>query len=239
MTKPIARLTGSLLARKGEATPAASVIDFNVTGMFNRPAEVDSGTPATHPTAAPTTERPAAGTYSDGSTVWEETTPFPAQVDPEELPDPDVLMRQLVNHSDFQPLDSTGTPTEEQAAEIHHLSEDVRNDHASDHHSPAKRRALTVRLDPDRYQRFKVLAQVGGRTNQEILMDALNEYLDHTATDFGPDHVKASYSEPKQAGDGQLAAIAIELGFIRKEVEKIAAAMSGAKVQAEEPYPAI
>ena len=49
----IARLTGSLLARKGEAKPAASVVDFNVSGMFSRPVEVGSGKPCNSPRSSP------------------------------------------------------------------------------------------------------------------------------------------------------------------------------------------
>ena len=206
----IARLTGSLLARKGEAKPAASVIDFNVSGMFNRPVEVASGTPATHPVAAPDTARPAAGTLFPGACDTSART-----IDPDQLPDPDALLRQLTRHQNYQPLDSTGAPRAGDAA----------GDDGPVHHS--KRHALTVRLDPDRYRRFKMMARIGGRTNQEILLDALNNYLD-VSTEAGkwdradterPGHA----GDENRLGDDAVAAIAVELSVIRALVERLLA----------------
>ena len=237
MTDPkYARLTSSLLARKGEAKPAAKVIDFNVTGMFHRPVEIDSGITATHPTAAPSTARPAAGTYSDGGSAWDEPAPHPPHLSPESLPDPDVLMRQLVRHNNFQPLDSLGTPAEAHDENSKPGKENIRVGMDSKYKMRAKRRALTVRLDPERYRRFKVLAQVGGRTNQEILMDALNEYLDHMATDLDHKTVKTSSLDKNQAGNTQLLAIAAELGVIRSEVEKLVANMNKEGIWGEPPH---
>ncbi len=213
----IARLTGSLLARKGEAKPAASVIDFNMSSMFNGPAEVPRGNPATHPVAAPDTARPAAGTsyweepdlddWPDGANQDEAKT-----VDPEVLPDPDVLLRQLTGHRDFHPLDSTGTPSDEPLPESGPVGH-------SDH--PSKRHALTVRLDPDRYQRFKALTQDGGRTNQEILSDALNRYLDAYSTDDDFDRASDQQHHDKPIRDDEVNSLRIELKDIRVLLEKL------------------
>lgn len=207
----IARLTGSLLARKGEAKPAASVIDFNVSGMFNRPVEVASGTPATHPVAAPDTARPAAGTLFPGACDTSTRT-----IDPDRLPDPDALLRQLTKHQDYQPLDSIGAPRAGEAP-----GDDgpvVR---------PSKRHALTVRLDPDRYRRFKMMARIGGRTNQEILLDALNKYLDAPTGAGKPGWADTEHAQhardQNQLGDDAVAAIAVELGVIRALVERLLA----------------
>lgn len=204
----IARLTGSLLARKGEAKPAASVIDFNVSGMFNRPVEVPRGTPATHPVAAPDTARPAAGDPLWDRPGEEHMWDHRSTVDPDMNPDPEALLRQLVNHTNFQPLDSMGAPSE-------HASEN-----SEDHH-PSKRHALTVRLDPDRYQRFKTMAQIGGRSNQEILLDALNHYLDvQTPGGARPDDAGPSLGGSTLRND-EIMAIATELGVVHALVEKL------------------
>lgn len=199
----IARLTGSLLARKGEAKPAASVVDFNVSGRFNRPVEVGRGTPATHPVAAPDTARPAAG-HPFSALSAERATPAFADVDPDTLPDPDKLLRQLTNHGDFQSLDSTGVPQETGTG-------------SSGPANRSRRHALTVRLDPDRYQRFKIMARVGGRTNQEILLDALNQYLDAGP----PDGTGPQRSETHGFRDTEISAIAAELGAIRALIETL------------------
>lgn len=223
----IARLTGSLLARKGEAKPAASVIDFNVSGMFNRPVEIPRGTPATHPVAAPDTARPAAGDPFWDRPGEEQRRVHRSTTDPDMIPDPEALLRQLSNHTNFQPLDSMGTPSES-------VSESSQDRH------PSKRHALTVRLDPDRYQCFKTMAQVGGRSNQEILLDALNHYLDvQTPGSARPDDAEPILGGSKLRND-EIESITTELGAIRALVEKLLDERHGyAGIEVDPPCPTI
>ena len=132
------------------------------------------------------------------------------------MSDPDALLRQLSKHQDYQPLDSTGTP---------HNGHNGHNGQASSEHvdSVSKRHALTVRLEPDRYQRFKTLTRVGGRTNQEILLDALNNYLDaQTGSTADTEHSAQTPGEKRHREDAVMA-IAVELGVIRALVEKLLA----------------
>ena len=55
--------------------------------------------------------------------------------------------------------------------------EEAREEPGMSSHSPSDTIAVTVRLDEDRYVRLKVLGARTRRTNQEMLVAALDAYL--------------------------------------------------------------
>jgi len=147
-TKPQARLTSSLLARKGTARPSAA------TDMFSLPpqAAVDHGvaedgqaTGGRSPEPAPSSPAEFDGSVSAGDTAVSSPT-----------------SRKVKNSG----LDSRS--------------------HGSDGPDPSRtgRIALTLRVDQTRHRRLKVLAAQTRQSSQEILMAALDAYLESVAADM-------------------------------------------------------
>ena len=128
-------------------------------------------------------------------------------------------------------MDSTGTPADEECAEVHTLHQEPK---ARISRATGKRQALTVRLEADQYQQFKDLAEDMGLSNQEILTDAVDEYLDHA----GPESSTHKHVKPKFATDAQVSELSVELGIIRAMLENMTGPFDTIDRDAEPPHPA-
>ncbi len=138
-------LTESLLARKGEARPAAAVIDYFGKGM---PCPTDESSRGSHALPGPTkqpdiTEIVAAGNLPDLETCG---LALPKRYLPERVE---------------QPPSTEASHTRSRGAKAR-----------------GRRHALVVRLDADRYARFRVLTRLNDRTNQDMLLAFVDEHLD-------------------------------------------------------------
>jgi len=91
------------------------------------------------------------------------------------MPKPPRLVGDLiVRKGDAAPAVSNSTPTSTTVA----IRPTVAEGQAPVPHGLAGTIAVTVRLDPTRYERLKIYGVRQRRTNQELLVEALDAFLD-------------------------------------------------------------
>lgn len=204
-----ARLTSSLLARKGSAQPfpAADVFSLPPQTVVNPDAGMDEQavgrrphpegwssspvTPATTPSTSKSealeeqdeaVEDNAQGTEDKSRPVrpWSAQSIFSALKNTPALhPASD---EGVTDDSD----DSDGHGPVKTSREVSHApAQDDKPGGASDASSAKDRVALTLRVDQDRHTRLRVLAAQTRRSSQDILLAALDSYIDVASQGMG------------------------------------------------------
>ncbi|MGB0749473.1 MAG: hypothetical protein ACPGO3_12080 [Magnetospiraceae bacterium] len=153
-TEKAASLTGALLARKGEAKPAARSTAFTNPSLANPSAK----------------DRPDGNWYKQPRA---ESTPAPETVTPPEpaipedservTPPPLIDVRQTLAKAK-----ATHGPTRRAPV----------GPRTSMKENQGKRTAITVRLADEEYLRLKIYTARSRRTIQDVMMEALDAYLD-------------------------------------------------------------
>ena len=157
MTKPkFASLTAGLLARKGEAAPAAPRHGFAVLRGLSR-----------SPESAPAPE-------SEHNIFKEEEIPLVRRDCLEALPGASEAPARNAGGGDVPTRSFHLVAADPAVHAPHTVAVHVTHDHAS---ATRRRTAVTVRLDETRYLRLKLTGARLHRTNQDILTAALDSYL--------------------------------------------------------------
>lgn len=151
-TKPQARLTSSLLARKGRARPSASADGFSL------PPQVDRSNAEDGPASGGRPPYAAAASPAESHAPAPETGPDSAAA--AEAPSPTA--RKVFNGGPESLSQGSERPDPSRTGRI----------------------ALTLRVDQTRHKRLKLLAAQTRRSSQEILMAALDAYLEAAASDM-------------------------------------------------------
>lgn len=139
--KPVASLSSTLLARKGEAVPAVAATIYNNPGLAWNEQRLSDKKTIHHAKRVDTTVAPS------------------------------ILS--------LQPQSTKKTS--------HNTVNAVKN---SLKKSPAKQRgdsiALIFNIEEEHYMRLKYQSQVSGKTNKELIRQAIEQYLDGEGTPSGP-----------------------------------------------------
>ena len=187
-TKSEARLTSSLLARKGSAQPfpAADVFSLPPQTVVNPDAGMDeqavgrrphpegwSSSPVTPPASqAPSQKAEALEEPRRAARPWSTQSIFSALQKTPEL------------HPAADEADDTGTPETPRKVRNAPARDEALGDEP-DASSAKDRVALTLRVDQDRHTRLRVLAAQTRRSSQDILLAALDSYIDTASQGMG------------------------------------------------------
>lgn len=173
MAKPkFASLTAGLLARKGEAHPAAdsfaamaAVTPFSGAGLVREPAD----------------QKPRELTLQD-ELEW--MTTFGPAFEPSVYPAPDrgvdPAPTRAVELPRLHPAPALEPQTASVEALLKRIGKPAKPHHTKGHeetHTQGRRVAVTVRLDEPRYLRLKLTGLRFHRTSQDLVTTALDAYL--------------------------------------------------------------
>ncbi len=179
--KQAARLTSSLLARKGFASPSPESVYALQDAALNKSAQpkaaqphADFRLPSEHPLApisearepiADTVRRPVSETVV--AKPKPATSPSPAAKSTSTI----VSKTNTIVSKNSDPQAKTGCDS----------GTDCKHKTAMADHT-GKRVAMTLRLDSDRHLKLRVLSAHANMSSQEILTAALDEYLSREAS---------------------------------------------------------
>ena len=205
--KPAARLTASLLARKGQAKPAmgprstAHLAPHEPGGHGVDPAHGDDHIDPLAGMTAPDANLPDANLEANGEQPDAAPASHPALPDPAPAPDAeaddqvgdnatpgnpeaDVIERALQRgraHAEEGDFDEHGEPAPADfaaAAQPMHATPATTSRPDRRPVGSGARIAMTVRLDHERHHRLRVLSAHLNKSSQEILVEALDKFLD-------------------------------------------------------------
>ena len=146
--KPVASLSASLLARKGEAMPAVAATIYNNPSLaWGEPIQKDESINH-HAKRIDTSHAPSV--FTSGSA--------------------NEKLQQIKKHLKLSPKQTKENTKVERRAKIDSV-------------------ALILNIEDENYMRLKYHAQISGKTSQEIIRRAIEEYLDQAGTPTGPEWV--------------------------------------------------
>ncbi|TGX46567.1 hypothetical protein E5A74_02875 [Sphingomonas naasensis] len=187
-SKPLASLSSSLLARKGQARPAMRPQGFL---QMNTGAQEDLGwndmgedfRPAPTPYVAPVEQvydAPKPEVLRQIEALDEQlAAPAPAVFDtPEFAPEPETAAEAEPEQEEIQVVVARPMKREPVLKHAPAVSQGTLAKVAREVSSKKAKAAFTLRLDHDRHLRLRLASAVTGRSAQQLVTEALDQYLE-------------------------------------------------------------